>query len=638
MKRYFIAILIALFVFVGCTPPTPESNPQTISLSGYAQKGQLIKGSQISVYALDENLVATGESFPATISDDMGSFAINGKSDAPFLELSAQGYYYNENRGELSESPIYLSALIRSDMEGANINLLTSLTTPRIKALMSGGMSFEEASTQAEAELLSSFGYDSSNSQFAEMNISGDSEADGLLLAASCLIQSGLSTAEIQSLITEIASSLASSGSVPESLRDEILAKAEDIEIVDIVENLIDYYTDKDIDNYSIPPFYYHLDPTLREGLHFITNKPINVVFPGDTPIEDSDISTSKEGGTFTDNIICSESFTAESNCDWIEVEVEKVDGDIYRATTTIACNTDAKREGKVLFKSQSGELLEEVIYIQGSGRYRLYIEGPSNGNGSRITIEDTPRGLEEGDWVVVNNEEYTLKKDEFGLYAELAAPAEVYRVVWPVNVDGDNGSFSPIELWDEDYYYCTVHYPEVGYPQGVYPYYGLLVGNNTPLVKMRPMFAGIMVEVKGAEVVDNRVTITADQPMFGTFTYSNYIDEMELILNPSATLREPVIKDGIASTTTTLSTNSNGDLTTPLLLIPAQNYNFSALDKQIKQLTIGFSYIDDGEEKNFSLDIPTADHLSKNGSMIKLTLSNQNGEWKAHLYIKQAQ
>ncbi len=635
MKRYFIAILIALFVFVGCTPPTPESNPQTISLSGYAQKGQLIKGSQISVYALGENLVATGESFPATISDDMGSFAINGKSDAPFLELSAQGYYYNENRGELSESPIYLSALIRSDMEGANINLLTSLTTPRIKALMSGGMSFEEASTQAEAELLSSFGYESSDSQFAEMNISGDSEADGLLLAASCLIQSGLSTAETQALITEIASSLASSGTISEVLRDEILAKAEDVEIVDIVENLIDYYTDKGIMDYSIPPFYYHLDPTLREGLHFIGNKPINIILPGGTPSEDSDINTSKEGGIFTDHIICSVPFTAESNCDWIDVEVERINGDIYRAITTIDCNAEAKREGKVIFKSLDGALLKESIYIQGSGQYRLYIEGPNNG--TRITIEDAPLFLEEGSMVMVNNQEYKLKKDEFGLYAELTAPAEVYRVVWPATINGDNGSFRPIELWDEDYYYCTVHYPETGYPQGVFPYYGLLVGNMTPIVKLSPMFAGIMVEVKGAEVVDNQATITADQPMFGTFTYSNYIDEMELILNPDAQLREPIIENGTESVCAPLSDIGDA-LQTPLLLIPAQNYNFSAYDRQIKQLTIGFDYIDDGTEKNFSFDIPTADHISKNGSMLKISLTYQNSQWKTHLYIKQAQ
>ena len=83
MKRFLYTIL-ALSTLVSCNNPTTVDKPQAIALDGYAQKGQLIKGSQITAYALDTALVATGESFPATIADDMGAFAINGKSTAQY--------------------------------------------------------------------------------------------------------------------------------------------------------------------------------------------------------------------------------------------------------------------------------------------------------------------------------------------------------------------------------------------------------------------------------------------------------------------------------------------------------------------------------------------------------------------------
>lgn len=635
MKRFLYAIL-ALSTLVSCNNPTTIDKPQAISLDGYAQKGQLIKGSQITAYALDTSLVATGESFPATIADDMGAFAINGKSTAQYLELNAQGYYFNENRGELSESPIYLTALVRTDAEAVNLNLLTTLTTPRIKRLITNGLTYTEAAQQAESELLDAFGY-SSDHRFTEMNISGASEADGLLLAASCLIQEGLSTAETQALITEIASSLATSGKIDEATIEELMAKADDIEKLQVAENLIEYYSEKGIDNYSIPPFYYYLDPSLREGFHFIDREPISIVLPG-TPDTDNDANTPKEGCTVTKHIICDEPFTAESNQEWISAEVTTFAQNIYTLEYTVEPNGGEKREGKIVCKSQSGNTLHEIIIIQNNGLFKLYIEGPDNG--TRTTIEDSPRELCEGEMVGVNGKECELKRDEYGLYVALTAPAEVYRVVWPTTAEDNNGdSFTPIEPWAKDYYYCTVRYPETGYQAGVFPYYGLLVGNYSAMQKvtLRPMFAGVRVEVRDTEVVDNSVTISAEAPIFGTFTYSNYLDEQELMLNPNAVMRDPIVENGKESTKATLRADDNGNLTTPLLLIPAQNYNFRYFDRQITELRIEFDYVVDGRVEDFSTTIPANDFLNEEGNILKIILKRANNTWTANLTLLKA-
>lgn len=90
------AFLSALFLGSSCEDAINDGKePETTSCSitGFAQKGQLAKGSQVTAFAMDSDLVATGESFPANISDDRGAFSINGKTTAPYLELRADGYY-----------------------------------------------------------------------------------------------------------------------------------------------------------------------------------------------------------------------------------------------------------------------------------------------------------------------------------------------------------------------------------------------------------------------------------------------------------------------------------------------------------------------------------------------------------------
>ena len=67
IKLFFV--LLSAGMLISCEKENEELSSD-FSIAGYAQKGQFIKGSTIIVYALNNKLLATGESFPSTIKDD----------------------------------------------------------------------------------------------------------------------------------------------------------------------------------------------------------------------------------------------------------------------------------------------------------------------------------------------------------------------------------------------------------------------------------------------------------------------------------------------------------------------------------------------------------------------------------------
>ena len=143
MKQFwFLAAISVLLISCGKDPQGGDEGKETkevqCNLKGYAQKGQFIKGSQVTAFAVGADMVATGESFPANISDDLGTFAITGKTEAPYLELRAEGYYFNEIEGAVSSSPLYLEAFVKSSDATANVNLMTTAIRPRIKKYLKG--------------------------------------------------------------------------------------------------------------------------------------------------------------------------------------------------------------------------------------------------------------------------------------------------------------------------------------------------------------------------------------------------------------------------------------------------------------------------------------------------------------------
>lgn len=657
MKKLFIPLLACLVIFA-CAKPEDntdnttdgtEDNPSIIAeeIHGFAQKGQLIKGSQITAYALGSDLIATGESFPAQISDDMGTFKIIGRTTAPIFELNAQGYYFVENTGEISTAPIYLQTVVNSGQASVNLNLLTSLIAPRIKKLMSEGTLFKDAELQAQSELMRSLGYEGLTYQlFSEMNIAGESNSDAILLAASCLLQEGRTTGEVQAMITDIASSLEKYGSVSESLTNKLFEHAGDIDIWEVAKGLVEYYEQKDIEEFKVPPFYVILDEKYSSGIHFFETGPEYI-----ETVNAFGCNVDRSGKTETHVVLCTEDFDVVSQNDWITVEKTHYVADFYMVKITIDANPEDIRTGTVQYRIHRGgsaAIEREDTYKQMSGYPRLYVELPSSGGG-RASLEHS-KSLEAGEKVSVNGIECELKNDEIGSYINVKEKADYYRVCYPVNskytdANGNEVSFAPVQCYGEDYYYATVTCPASGYPTGVYPFYGILADTDDSVmtVELKACTVGLMIIVDGVEVKDNLITLVADQDMFGEFSFSNYLNETELALNPEAVVKEPVVVNGVKESTHILKKYESssdiiyGDdgveddkrLSTNLLQIPVQNYNFKYFNKQISDLKVLLEYRDGDYVREACLILPITNYLDKEGRVLTVTLSlDSSGEW----------
>jgi len=79
--------------------PTTDSTSSAITLSGKIQKGPYVQGTEITVRELDSSMIPTGNTFTSTIDDHTGSFSIKGTLTNKIVELSGDGYYFNEVSG-----------------------------------------------------------------------------------------------------------------------------------------------------------------------------------------------------------------------------------------------------------------------------------------------------------------------------------------------------------------------------------------------------------------------------------------------------------------------------------------------------------------------------------------------------------
>ena len=82
---------------------TDSSSSSAVTVSGQVQKGPYVQGTEITVRELDSTMTPTGNTFTGTIDDNTGSFSVKGTLTNKIVELSADGYYFNEVSGSLSQ-------------------------------------------------------------------------------------------------------------------------------------------------------------------------------------------------------------------------------------------------------------------------------------------------------------------------------------------------------------------------------------------------------------------------------------------------------------------------------------------------------------------------------------------------------
>ena len=109
----------------------PAEDTVAVPVSGKVQKGPYVQGTEITVRELDSSMTPTGNTFTGTIDDNTGSFSIKGKLSNKIVELSADGYYFNEVSGSLSSAKLTLSAVI-SRFQAAHTSLPTVKPAMRI--------------------------------------------------------------------------------------------------------------------------------------------------------------------------------------------------------------------------------------------------------------------------------------------------------------------------------------------------------------------------------------------------------------------------------------------------------------------------------------------------------------------------
>ena len=241
------------------TEDEQQNEPVSFSITGSAQKGPFTKGSYITAFPLDSNLVATGQSFPGTIIDNLGNFKINCECSAPYLELRAEGYYFRETCGAVSDAPLYLEALVPLDSVSINLNVLTTIIKPRVKKLILEGASYDTAISQSQSEFIATLGIDmEADHNFDELSIVDTTDFDALLLAMSCLIEQNRTTGDVSSLIQEIAFDF-EDGEISAITQDKINGVIGGVPIDIVTTNLLGYYKANGLTDVNIPEFWKYL-------------------------------------------------------------------------------------------------------------------------------------------------------------------------------------------------------------------------------------------------------------------------------------------------------------------------------------------------------------------------------------------
>lgn len=241
--------------------PAPVTEPQQVN--GAVQKGPFITGTSITVRPLDERLETTGKSYETQITDDLGNFMLPEKISAPYAELTAHGYYFNEVDNSLSHSQITLRSITRVSDGGNNINLLTTLEAGRLRKLVvEERKPFEEARKTAQREVLASFGITLSDAPLSDrMDISAAGEANAALLAVSAVMQGSHSEAELSELIAKIANDIRDNGRITQpELQASIRTSSMQIDPDQVRKNLVGRYSSLGMDDVPVSDFYDYVD------------------------------------------------------------------------------------------------------------------------------------------------------------------------------------------------------------------------------------------------------------------------------------------------------------------------------------------------------------------------------------------
>lgn len=259
IHRYLVASIVTCAFMVSCSSGddgvgggsgngnavTPD--PQTYDIRGKVEKGPFISGSEISIQPMNEKLQVLGNMFSTSINDDLGNFQLGSKEfTAPYAEIIANGYFFNEVSGELSNGTLSLRALVDvRKSETINVNILTHLKYARIKKLVGAGKSFDEANSQAQEELFEAFGLSSFGDKDASsFSIIAGTDESAALIAISSLLLMERSEAALTEYLARLSEDFGKNGYFSDNLKEQINEDKADLaeKLSDITNNIIERY------------------------------------------------------------------------------------------------------------------------------------------------------------------------------------------------------------------------------------------------------------------------------------------------------------------------------------------------------------------------------------------------------------
>lgn len=235
-----------------------ETNLNLEKVNGYVQKGPFLNGTAITISELTSALAPTGKNFTSQILDNKGTFEIkNVDLTSKYVELKADGFYFNEVSNTNSSAQLTLFALSDlSNKSSLNVNILSNLEKNRVGYLVSDGMSFFEAKSQAQSEILSIFEiYKDGISESEQLDITKSGEENGILLAVSIILQGYLSVSDLSELLANISTDIREDGILnSQSIGSTLINNAKTIDLETIRQNLESRYEELGL-NITIPDF-----------------------------------------------------------------------------------------------------------------------------------------------------------------------------------------------------------------------------------------------------------------------------------------------------------------------------------------------------------------------------------------------
>ena len=260
MKMYPLFMLFGVLFFLYSCETNHNSTVSKETFSGYVQKGPFLNGSSVMISELDNNLNQTGRSYSTTVADNSGSFEQKQiELITNYVQLKADGYYFNEVSAESSTGQLTLYALADiSDVNTANVNVLTHLEKSRVEYLVQqNGLSFTDAKKQAQGEVLSVFSLEMpANVKSESLNFSSTGDNNAILLAISCILQGKLSTAKMSELMANIITDIKTDGKLDNTiLGSDLIDNARLIYQASVRANLETKYAQLGLKSVVIPDF-----------------------------------------------------------------------------------------------------------------------------------------------------------------------------------------------------------------------------------------------------------------------------------------------------------------------------------------------------------------------------------------------